>query len=689
MSFKKSVIAALFILRFLSAIPAKSQTDNDPVVDQIIESLSENAKEEADYPDLAERLNFYRKHPADINKISFQQLQELVFLSPVQINAFLLHREENGSLIHLLELQSIDGFDLETIRKLLNFISLNSANPFADISLKNLLKEGNNDLLLRYGQILQPQHGFEIPDSDGKLNYSGSPQRLFARYRYHYGDHISASLNMEKDAGEPFFSGVNSSGFDFYSANIAFKNLGKVSKLALGDYALQFGQGLTLWSGLGFGGKGADITTLVKQDTGLKPYTSVNESSFFRGLAATIALKNIAITPFVSYTHADGSFSTADTPSDNTEIKSLGISGLHRTQTEINQKNAIAQFSYGSNIKFHKRGLTLGLTAYHTRFNHAFEAGKQPYNRFEFAGKSLTNTGFNYGYAYKNTYFFGEAAHGIDRGFAFLNGLISSVTPQVSVALLYRNYQRNYTSFYNTALSEAGTAINEKGFYSGLTIKPNRKWEFSAYSDFFKFPWLKFGVDAPSQGYELFSQLTYTPNKKAKVIFRYKLDNKEENGQVGNAFNILEPLKHQNYRIELSYKINPDVTVRNRAEMAHYQKSADPAEFGFLIYQDLIYNPLQSKLSANIRFAIFDTEGFNSRIYSFENDVLYGYAIQAYQNRGSRVYLNGRYTFKRGLDLWLKYSLICYTNRQTIGSGLDQINGSKRSDIKLQMRYQF
>ena len=98
---------------------------------------------------------------------------------------------------------------------------------------------------------------------------------------------------------------------------------------------------------------------------------------------------------------------------------------------------------------------------------------------------------------------------------------------------------------------------------------------------------------------------------------------------------------------------------------------------------------MSSKISGNLRFAIFDTEGFNSRIYAYENDVLYSYSVPAYQGRGLRCYLNGRYTISRGLDIWLRYALLSYTDQQTIGTGLDKIEGNKRSDIKLQVRYQF
>ena len=208
------------------------------------------------------------------------------------------------------------------------------------------------------------------------------------------------------------------------------------------------------------------------------------------------------------------------------------------------------------------------------------------------------------------------------------------------------------------------------------------------YADVFQFPWMKFGVDAPSRGYELLSQITYTPTKKFKIYARFKKEVKEENDTFENPINTLEQVSKQSGRVEVNYKITSAIALRNRFELSEFIK-AKSREYGYLAYQDFIYDPMQSKFSGNIRFAVFNTPGFNSRIYAYENDVLYSYSISAYQHRGTRFYINGRYLLKRGLDLWLKYSLSSYTDLDKIGSGLDEINGSHRSEIKLQFRYQF
>jgi hypothetical protein len=254
---------------------------------------------------------------------------------------------------------------------------------------------------------------------------------------------------------------------------------------------------------------------------------------------------------------------------------------------------------------------------------------------------------------------------------------------------MHRRYAKNYHSFFNQSVSEASNAVNESGFYSALSLKFDSKWDLFTYSDFFRFPWLKFRVNAPSSGYELFAQLNYRMNKKLSLSSRFKQQLREENSESILADSGLETVDKQNYRIEIRYSIDDRFSFRNRIEMVRYQKGNSKFELGFLNYQDIIYKPMSSRLSGNIRFGIFDTESFNSRIYAYENDVLYAYSVPAYQGKGVRFYLNARYTLTRGFDLWLRYSLTSYYDQNTVGSGDDKINGNKRSDARLQIRYQF
>ncbi len=686
MSFRLKII---FIFLFVTT--AKSlyaQQDNDPIIENIIESVVANQTEDYDYTELVERLNFYKKSKINLNKTNKEQLQELVFLNPLQVSSFFDHITTNGKLINELELQSIRGFDLETIKNLLYFANISAPTGFENFTFKRLFADGKNDLLIRYSRYLETQNGYTIPASSGKSRYLGTPERVFTRYRFSFSNNIQFSLNVEKDAGEKFWNNTNGqTGPDFISSSLYIKDLKRFKKIAIGDYSLQFGQGLTMWSGLAFG-KGADIFAIAKRDVGLRPYTSVNEFSFFRGFATTVNFGKFDFTPFISYNKLDAGI--ALNPLTNLEdISSLQQSGLHRTENELNNRRRIDQLVFGGNLQYNHKKLSLGITAYHSKYGENFAPGSSLYNKFDFQGDQLDNIGFNYSYTLNNTYFFGEVAHSVNYGFSYINGLISSLSPIVSAVLFHRNYQKDYYSFYNQGIGESSTAVNEKGFYAGLQIKPSKKFGLDFYTDLFKFPWLKFGVDAPSSGYDLLSQFNYTPNRATRFTLRYQFQNKQKNSPNVLVTKSLDFEKKSNYRAEVQYQVNKSFSLRNRIEVVQFHEESAAQKFGFLAYQDVNYSPLSSRWSGNMRLTLFDTEGFDARIYAYENDVLYGFSIPGFQNQGVRFYTNLRYNLKRGVDIWAKYSYTKYNGVTTVGSGLDEIQGDNRSEAKLQLRIQF
>ena len=339
-------ICVFFTIVFSGSITF-CQEKPEAVIDQIIEDISPGLPEDYDFSELTERLTYYYRNPLNINKVNREQLQELAFLNQLQISAFLAHRKENGNLLNLLELQSISTFDTLTVRRLLPFVYTVSANSLSDLSINSFYRKGRNDVMIRYGRYLQKQKGYQTSDSQN-APYAGTPGRFLIRYRYQYGNNVSASVTLEKDPGEKLFSQRKSIGFDFGSANVFVRNVGPIKKMVVGDYSLQFGQGLAMWSGLSFG-KSSMITNLAKPESGLQPYSSSNEILFLRGTAITAHYKDFQITPFVSFRRIDGSIDTAITP----QISSMSQSGLHRTQTELENKSTVAHNVIGTRSEEH------------------------------------------------------------------------------------------------------------------------------------------------------------------------------------------------------------------------------------------------------------------------------------------------------------------------------------------------
>lgn len=672
---------------FIGHYPLHAQEVEEVNIEELLlEQLSDEVGENVDVSELLERLSYFLKKPLNLNTATESDLVNLIFLTPQQITNLLYHRQVSGDFISLLELQGIVGFTPQAILLLLHFVTVEKSISLKNISLKEIFANDEQSFMLRFGRTLESRKGYRVDDIS-RSRYLGDPNSYALRYRWNYDNKIKISINAKKDAGEPFFTNMYSYGFDFYSGNIEFNALNKyIKKVVIGDYALQFGQGLVVWNGLSFG-KGALIGFVAKQGVGLRGYTSLNENNFQRGISAKFESGNWEWTPFVAYNMLSGKVEKSD--SMETTISTISLSGLHRTPTELAYRNQIKQLLYGSNISFRYKRWKLGFTYMGLQFNGNLKRGVGVRNIFDFEGRSLQQIGFSYQTTYRNYYFFGETAHSFNAGSATINGVIGSLHPSLSVFMTYRNYSRNYHNFYAQSLGESSSVNNEEGIYGGIVIHPSRKIEWLNYIDVFKFPWIKFRADAPSEGVDFFSQFSYIWYKKGKMSIRYRHRLKQENAlELLSNTNFLADINRSQFRVDFQYKLNERWNIRTRSEFVVFKKETAAKSEGILVYQDVFWKGI-NRLQLNSRLAYFNTTNFDSRVYAYENDVLYASSFPVYFDKGIRSYLNVRWRIGRKVNIWARYALTYYFNRESIGSGLDEIEGKVRSDIKLQMRLEW
>ena len=102
MNFNSKYLGFILFLLIVKPVSTFSQDDTTDIIEKILDILSRDPNEDHDYSDVAERLNYYKKHPIDLNAATQEQLKELIFLSPIQINQIISHRIENGLFIDVL-----------------------------------------------------------------------------------------------------------------------------------------------------------------------------------------------------------------------------------------------------------------------------------------------------------------------------------------------------------------------------------------------------------------------------------------------------------------------------------------------------------------------------------------------------------------------------------------------------------
>ncbi len=691
------LIALLLILN--AGILSAQQND---VIDDAKENLLQMQQDmtesnENDLELVEDVINYLQEHQLELNHVTKEDLQQLIdvgIITDLQARSITDYRDQLGNFISIFELQAVPYLSLNDIYRLLPFVRMsNSINQY-QLNPKNMFSKGNWMMLTRTQRILETQRGYTPPEGNSTTRYLGSPLGIYNRFRYDYANRFGYGVTMQKDPGEEFFRGTQTNGFDFYSAHIFYRGRRFLKYVVLGDYQLRTGQGLLLGNGIG-GRKSPYVLMVKKGGQIIRPYTSVNEYLFFRGAAATFNINPFDITAFYSHKQIDANtVLVPDTLVDeagNTFVTSFGGDGFHRTLTEVSKKGAISQTVYGMHIDYRYKKLHLGATALQTVLSTQLNKQDYAYSKFQFNNSNtLANASIDYTYQYKNMLFFGETAISENGGKGTVNGLLMSLSQKADLAMVYRNYARSFQSLYPNAFAESSKPYNEKGLYIALSIRMLPTLILDLYSDWYKFPWLAYQVDAPSVGKDYLSRLTYRPNKRLEIYAQYRTETKQRNSITLNPLDYIVDNTRSGLRINIMHKVSRSFTLKSRVEWSAYNsQDLEKPQKGYIIYQDLIYRKLGFPLALTFRYMLFNVDDYNARIYVYENDVLYAYSIPSFQNKGTRYYLVARYTLNRHFDIYARFAQTIFENLNVIGSSLEQINGNTRSEVKLSVRLKF
>lgn len=691
MFFKKLQI--LFLILFISAILFQKQTfaqeDLMYHIEEIIEEIAASSDEELDYSQLYSTLETYYNDPINLNTATIEELSELIFLTEFQIYSLVNYRKKFGNYNSIYELQFVDGIDTETLKRLLPFVSVEAIKQPTKLNFAKVLTYGKHTVIARYGRQLQTKAGYKITDTT-KSRYLGSPDKIYIKYGYQYKNKISFGITAEKDDGEQFFKGAQKYGFDFYSAHFQLNDIAFFKKIIIGDYSAQFGQGLTMWSGMGFG-KSTGITNVIKKARGVNRYTSVNEQNFFRGEAVTMQFGKFNFTEFVSYKKLDANTNTIiyDTINGEEEelISSFLESGYHRTPSETAKIKTVGEFVSGGNLSWTSNILKLGLTGVYTKYSKSMSPNAAPYRVFDFLGNSNFNGGLDYLLTLKQFIIFGETSMSQNFGWATVNGAVFDFVPEFKMSIVQRYYSPDYQAFFALPFSAGNKPYNESGVFVGAEIYPIKKLKIDAYIDSWKYPWLRYGINGPSKGMDYVIQISHFTRRDVDMYFKFKYITKDKNYTVNDQVQI-KPYSTFKYRYHINYTPSETIKLKTRIELCNYISDTINT-LGYVIYQAVQYSPKKIPFTFNLLFAVFDTEDYNTRIYCYEPDVLYGFSVPAYSGKGERIVFVVKYQLTSKLNFWFRIANTYYHDKKDLGSGLDAIKGNNKTDIKLQVKYTF
>ena len=671
----------------LRAQDAVSTTEQ--LIADIFEQYTAESEDAIDYDTFYEELVSVAQNPINLNRTTREELEHLPFLSDSQVENILSYVYRLGKMQTIYELQLVEGLDMTDIRRMLPFVFVGeSSDNQKKIYFQDLVRFGKNEMFLRFDKGIETKEGYRfLPEEDengqetSSKSYLGNAFYHSLKYKFHFKDRVLFGLTAEKDAGEQFW-GSRNKGYDFYSAHAQLNNFGKFKTIVLGDFRANFGQGLVLRPEFGMG-KSSYVLNVAPRNSGLKKYSSTDEYNFFRGGGATVRLGKFDLSAFYSNKMIDG-----DTASGT--FSSIYKIGLHRTPSEFDKRHTINQQVMGGNATFTHSIFQIGFTAVYTILNNSLEPDRSVYNYFYFSGQQQTTAGVHYRMRWHKLNLFGETAITDNGSMATLNGFTFTPLSQVNLVVLHRYFSPEYDTFYATAFSESSRINNETGLYLGAEIRPVRKWKIAAYADSYRFPWPKYGVDAPSLGTDYLLQTDFAAQRNINMFWRFKYEEKQANLSGSEAvMPVVVPNKKASLRYNLTYYFG-NFSFKNVVEANLYQQAEADWTYGIIASQDVSYKFTNIPLKMDMRVQFFDAVDYENRFYSFEKDILYAFSIPMYYGQGSRYYLNLQYELNDQLSFWFKIAQTVYADeRESLSSGNETISGNRKTDVRFMVKWNF
>lgn len=586
------------ILFIVLVISAGSIAANPYSMDEIILDIYRAVTElgDVDYEQLQTDLYALHETPIDLNATTDEELQQLPFLSPRQIDDLLAYADRHP-FESVYELQLIPSLSPLTIRNMLPFVKVGKSQESGAKSLyaREVFHYAKHEVLARVDA--RDIEGFEGTD----------PMYVQGRYRFDFQRRVVFGAQLRRPAG--------GKAKDLqYGAYLQLKDIGPLHTLVAGNFQASFGQGLVLASPF-HSGKSAYVSTVGLPQEGLRYYSSVDGEGL-HGVGATFRWEW------------------------NRQTR-LDVSALYSMRRA---NDSTWHHLVGANVTVRYKRLHVQLTAIENIWSDSIRPYRNTnYNQHYFRGRTQAVIGASARYNHGWFDLFGEVAAAENReqwGVGVLAGSRFYPTDGVSLLALYRYYSPHFDNALGYAFSETSRLGDENGGYLGFELTRWKNWRIWGYADVFGFSGPKYGIpNAPSIGFDALVEARY---QWLSLRLRAK--------QKGD-------LNTYSTRAQFDWMEGP-WSLRSTAEANLTKLSTlnSQLHYGVTVYQDIAYQFQQAPLSLRGRLQFFDAREWNNRIYTYEHDVLYAFSIPAVYGLGGRAYVCLRWQIIPQLALYCRVS---------------------------------
>lgn len=660
-------------------------------LDDIILDIYRTATEmgEVDYEQLQTDLYSLHESPINLNATTEEELSELPFLSPQQIDELLAYADKHPfeSLYELRLIHSLADYE---IRNLLPFVCIGGADK-EKMYAREVFHYAQHELLTRV-------------DARNIESYEGTdPMYGQLRYRFDYKRRVVFGLQLRRPAGS------KASELQ-YNAYVQLKDIGPMHTIVAGSFQASFGQGLVL-APIFRTGKSSYVQSVGMTNNGLRYYSSADGEGL-QGAGGT-------------YRHVFSPHTRLDV-SALYSIKKANDSTLHHL--------------VGANMTLRHRKVEVQLTAIENIWSDSIHPYRNSaYNQHYFRGTRQAVMGASVRYNHGWFDLFGEVAtaQNYDRstlhptpstlsprwGFGGIIGSRFYPTEGVALTALYRYYSPYFDNALGYAFSESSRIGDENGGYIGFEVSRWKGIRWTGYADIFSFSGPKYGIPQyPTLGYDAMSEIRFNiphhtsniqhhtsniPHHTSNITLRLRAREKGDLAIYSTRLQYdwqqgawsLRTTGEANLTSSSSLNIQ-----HNTSNIQHhslpFREGSGLGPYGYTVYQDIAYDFAQSGLSVKgkplplslrLRVQWFDAREWDNRIYTYEHDVLYAFSIPAVYGLGGRAYLCLRWQAMEKLALYLRVSETLY-QRAWYAEYHSEWNGAAsliptRTDVHLLLRW--
>ena len=609
------------IIMCMGLCVAMATYGQDVRVEQVMEDIFNQLSEDGDlsYEDIEEELLSIADNPMDLNTVTQEELSRLMFLSDEQIDAILMYQYEHG-FKEIYELQLIDCLKDYEIRNLLPFVRVDS------LEVQEFRSSGGKKMYFR--EVFHyAKHEMTLRmDARNIEDFEGDPMYGKLRYRFNYRNRVQAGVSVLRRQGD---EAIRQEGERWdYGGYIQLKDIGPMKTVVAGNYQASFGYGLVVGSPFKRG-KSAYIQSTATTDEGLKKYSSVGDSyNYFHGVGATARVSRWAdVSAFYSlrkgkeeaWNHVVGVNATG-----RWNRLKVGITAVETIEATSLQFRERSQASYSLEVKRRDMSGVMGVNA---RWN---------MGKVDIWGEVATS-------------------HGNKWGVGVITGVRYRPISDVNLLAIYRYYSLEFDNIYANSLCSWSRMKDEHGGYLGVEYNRLKNWQLSAFGDVWK------------TGFETMAQADFVPQKDYRMHTRFRVKRKDEKDTYSLRWNMV-------------YEFG-QWKMKTQAD-GNMVQAKGAWTYGWSVLQDVEYRFSEVPIVLQLRAQAFDAREWNNRVYIYENDVLYAYAIPFVYGLGGRFWLNARYKINDMFSLYLRVSETIYQRAWA----MEHDKKSTRTDVHALLR---